>query len=361
MEKKGFLIIALFLILIPCISAPFGYDNPTLPKLKDPNAFFGNFTWNGGWQNGGVSIIDGDIYVQTGYFYNLTSLNITEQNLTIIENLDIFEDLTVGTDTLFVDSDLGRVGIGTGSPTRLLDVEMSVSGVIAEFVSTHVGANRYVLVDITQASGTDTRAILRFQNDATGYSIGVDDDDGFKISQSLGSDFTATKFTVQTGGNVGIGTSTPQNTLNVIGDGNFTGNLTLGQKITFAFGEIIDNIVDGWITITGNLNVKGAISSATLTVTESADNTSVSGVNIMFVNITSNIVLGGLTGGVNGQVLHVGYMGNYVNTLTVEDTEGVGDQDFYTHTRGDETVDGGGYTFVCDGSNWYDASHAKHV
>jgi len=36
-----------------------------------------------------------------------------------------------------------------------------------------------------------------------------------------------------------------------------TGNLTLGQKITFAFGEIIDNLVDGWITITGNHNVTG--------------------------------------------------------------------------------------------------------
>jgi len=33
------------------------------------------------------------------------------------------------------------------------------------------------------------------------------------------------------------------------------GNLTLGQQITFAFSEIIDNIVNGWITITGSLNV----------------------------------------------------------------------------------------------------------
>ena len=37
------------------------------------------------------------------------------------------------------------------------------------------------------------------------------------------------------------------------------GSLTLGEKITFAFGEIIDNLVDGWITITGNLNVTGNI------------------------------------------------------------------------------------------------------
>jgi len=34
-----------------------------------------------------------------------------------------------------------------------------------------------------------------------------------------------------------------------------TTNLTLGEKITFTLGEIIDNIVDGWITVTGGLNV----------------------------------------------------------------------------------------------------------
>jgi len=62
---------------------------------------------------------------------------------------------------------------------------------------------------------------------------------------------------------LGIGTTTPQNKLNVIGDGNFTGdlyvttNFTLGQKITFALGETIDNIVDGWVRITGGLNVTG--------------------------------------------------------------------------------------------------------
>ena len=33
------------------------------------------------------------------------------------------------------------------------------------------------------------------------------------------------------------------------------GNLTLGQKITFAFGEIIDNIINGWIQITGSLRI----------------------------------------------------------------------------------------------------------
>ena len=41
---------------------------------------------------------------------------------------------------------------------------------------------------------------------------------------------------------------------------NTTGNLTIGEKITFSLGEIIDNIVDGWVRVTGNLNVTGNLS-----------------------------------------------------------------------------------------------------
>ncbi len=40
---------------------------------------------------------------------------------------------------------------------------------------------------------------------------------------------------------------------------NATGNLSLGQKIIFTLGEVIDNVIDGWITITGGLNVTGDI------------------------------------------------------------------------------------------------------
>lgn len=36
-----------------------------------------------------------------------------------------------------------------------------------------------------------------------------------------------------------------------------TGNITLGEKIVFGLGEMIDNIVDGWLRITGNLNITG--------------------------------------------------------------------------------------------------------
>jgi hypothetical protein len=58
-----------------------------------------------------------------------------------------------------------------------------------------------------------------------------------------------------------IKTTYPQNV-------NFTGNLTLGDKITFRLGEIIDNIVDGWIKLTGNVNVEGNMNVSGYVVSE---------------------------------------------------------------------------------------------
>ncbi|MCK4466505.1 MAG: hypothetical protein KAU83_12410, partial [Bacteroidales bacterium] len=88
----------------------------------------GNFSFNGGWMNNGLTISGGDIYAQTAYFYNITSLNVTKQDLTIVDDLIVYgntelkKNLTVDTDTLFVDSNSGRVGIGTTAPSYKLDV-----------------------------------------------------------------------------------------------------------------------------------------------------------------------------------------------------------------------------------------------
>ncbi|MGY4884455.1 MAG: hypothetical protein ACP5NZ_02640, partial [Nanobdellota archaeon] len=43
--------------------------------------FTGQVDYNGGWLNGGVSVIAGDIYAQTGYFYNLTSLSVSDLSI----------------------------------------------------------------------------------------------------------------------------------------------------------------------------------------------------------------------------------------------------------------------------------------
>lgn len=94
------------------------------------------------------------------------------------------------------------------------------------------------------------------------------------------------------------------------------------------------------------------------------DDVDVSNVNILFLDCAANdVVIGGFVGGINGQVLNIARLCAAVNDATLEHNEGTGNQDIFLHKGADETLTGeyGGWTLACDGSNWYDVSHAKHV
>ena len=115
-------------------------------------------------------------------------------------------------------------------------------------------------------------------------------------------------------------------------------------------------------TFTGDLNVSKKISSGTATLTASSDDYDVADINVLFITTAGGaVVLGGLKNGVDGQYLHIARK-DATNDFTLEHLEGVGTQDIYMHEGTDETIDSwGGFTLVCDGSNWYDVSHAKYV
>jgi hypothetical protein len=82
--------IILLFSLASISASSFGYDNPNLPKLSNPNALTGNFSWNGNCSSGGVEIRnDGTICGQRLEVFNITSVNVTQQNLTVIDNLNI--------------------------------------------------------------------------------------------------------------------------------------------------------------------------------------------------------------------------------------------------------------------------------
>lgn len=130
-----------------------------------------------------------------------------------------------------------------------------------------------------------------------------------------------------------------------------------------------DNIIrfypDLHIETFGDLNVDGAIASAVSTIHPSGtvDDTDVSGINILFIAAdgANNAILTGLDGGVEGQYLHIAII-DHTKTITLKHVNGASVQDFYLHDDVDETLDcHGGWTLVCDGTNWYDCSHAKHV
>lgn len=94
------------------------------------------------------------------------------------------------------------------------------------------------------------------------------------------------------------------------------------------------------------------------------DDVDVSNINILFLDCAANdVVIGGFVGGANGQVLHIARLCAGAHDATLEHNEGGGNQDIFLHAGGDETLFGeyGGWTLACDGSDWYDVSHAKHV
>jgi hypothetical protein len=125
---------------------------------------------------------------------------------------------------------------------------------------------------------------------------------------------------------------------------------------------------DGFVGIggapTSQLDVHGAISSDTITVTTGTyDTLDVSEVNTIFVDTSGGpVVFRGTTGGVDGQVLMI-VVHDFTGNTTINDIDGAGTQKFYLHAEGNETLTGepGGWVFVNHGGDhWMDASHARH-
>ena len=66
-------------------------------------------------------------------------------------------------------------------------------------------------------------------------------------------------------------------------------NLTIADKITFRLGEIIDNIVDGFITITGSLDVSGNVTAENVYLPNylsTHTNSSITAIEGIWVNVT---------------------------------------------------------------------------
>lgn len=126
-------------------------------------------------------------------------------------------DLTVDTTTLKVDSTNNRVGIGTASPTQTLDVNGQARVVGSLFVGTD-DTDPHGLIQVYgggtgQAEGGEIQLRTAADYDSTynHYFIDAYQDD-LRIGREGGADIT-----LNSAGNVGIGTATPSTALQVIG------------------------------------------------------------------------------------------------------------------------------------------------
>jgi len=113
----------------------------------------------------------------------------------------------------------GNVGIGTASPAHPLDVVGSSH--------TYIGI----------LAGTNSSAGLRLRNDAHDWDLNCRTDDKFAVYSHTSA---ATRFVIDTSGNVGIGTETPSEQLHVYEAG--TGNAWRGRAV---FGGQTQVVVAG--------------------------------------------------------------------------------------------------------------------
>ncbi|MBI2658548.1 LamG domain-containing protein [Candidatus Woesearchaeota archaeon] len=111
--------------------------------------------------------------------------------------------------------------------------------------------------------GTDSESEPRVNLTSAPYSFRANTSEALNPNAS----YVVTNLSVT--GNITIGTGettieVSTQTFNLTKDGNIglTNNITLGDRITFRFGQLIDNLVNGFLRVTGSLNVTGNVSIA---------------------------------------------------------------------------------------------------
>ena len=297
--------------------------------------FFGNLNssgtsyladadFNGGWLNDGVSIINGNIYAQTGYFYNITSLNVTKQNLTVIDNLIVDGNVTASyyfgdgsqlTNILYNYNQTYILGTYNStyhkwSYNQTSNVYWNVSGtnLFPSDLSKNVGIGT-----ITPNYKLDVRSAMAIT--APNYQIRIidtaDDTQQWRIGTAADTDLAfyrnATELMrIEDGGNVGIGTSGPLHKLQVDGlIGAFAMPTFETETEVIRFGRIdsptiryhsITSEVSGAVGGGGNY-LKFKLHDATTTTSQ---------INIMTLRGDGNVGIGtnspGATLDVNGDV-----------------------------------------------------------
>jgi len=185
---------------------------------------------------------------------------------------------------LFVDASTDRVGIGTNTPAKLLDVAGAME-------------TNTILVNPAGVAGTEVLKVLGTSSavplvvDATNNRVGIktaspsvelDVTGAAKISGNLAVD-TNVLFVDTSTNRVGINDATPSYSLDVTGDANITSTLDVGGN-TNIVGDL--GVTSGTLSVSGTSTLAGVNASGAVTV---GGNLTVD-TSTLFVGATDNFV-----------------------------------------------------------------------
>ena len=147
-----------------------------------------------------------------------------------ITNLTMSGDLTVDTNTLFVDASANSVGIGTSSPEKSLHINSGVTNEVAYFESTDSKAG----IAVADSSGS---VKLETGSGAFIFNTGGD-------SSTPGTNTTET-VRITNIGRLGIGTASPSQKLDVVGSIEVSDGIYIGGTGT---ANLLDDYEEGTFT-----------------------------------------------------------------------------------------------------------------